>query len=115
MSEWPKAIWYNPMENGNRIEFNEPTKLFREWGREYVPAALLEDIKTAGWRSCIDHIIKPDSPCPVCLLAEKDIEIASLKSSFSDRVMIIEMQVEDKAKLNARIAELEAQLQEQEK
>ena len=20
----------------------------------------------SGWRSCIDHIIRPDSPCPVC-------------------------------------------------
>jgi hypothetical protein len=21
----------------------------------------------AGWRACIDHIIRPDSPCPVCV------------------------------------------------
>jgi len=23
-----------------------------------------------GWRACIDHIIRPDSPCPVCRIAE---------------------------------------------
>jgi len=23
-----------------------------------------------GWRSCIDHIIRPDSPCPVCKVEE---------------------------------------------
>lgn len=26
----------------------------------------IEQLKSAGWRSCIDHIIRPDSPCPVC-------------------------------------------------
>jgi hypothetical protein len=26
----------------------------------------IEKIKKGGWRSCIDHIIRPDSPCPVC-------------------------------------------------
>jgi len=28
----------------------------------------LEEITKAGWRACIDHIIRPDSPCPVCRL-----------------------------------------------
>ena len=26
----------------------------------------LEAFEKAGWRSCIDHIIKPDNECPVC-------------------------------------------------
>lgn len=26
----------------------------------------IEQLKSAGWRACIDHIIRPDSPCPVC-------------------------------------------------
>ena len=27
-------------------------------------------ISADGWRSCIDHIIKPESKCPVCKLEE---------------------------------------------
>ena len=27
-----------------------------------------------GWRSCVDHIIRPDSPCPVCRIAELEAE-----------------------------------------
>lgn len=30
----------------------------------------LERFKTAGWRSCIDHIIKPEDECPVCMIIE---------------------------------------------
>lgn len=29
----------------------------------------LNDVLTAGWRSCIDHLIKPSDPCPVCRLS----------------------------------------------
>lgn len=29
-----------------------------------------------GWRACIDHIIRPDSPCPVCEIEAKDQRIA---------------------------------------
>lgn len=37
----------------------------------------------AGWRSCIDHIIKPDSPCPVCALAEANIRIGELAAQLT--------------------------------
>jgi len=30
----------------------------------------LEADSVHGWRSCIDHIIRPDSPCPVCRIEE---------------------------------------------
>lgn len=33
-------------------------------------AALVEEIQKAGWRACIDHIIKPESQCPVCYASE---------------------------------------------
>ena len=28
-----------------------------------------------GWRACIDHIIRPDSPCPVCEVEKLTDEI----------------------------------------
>ena len=31
---------------------------------------LTERFQSAGWRSCIDHIIKPESSCPVCRIEE---------------------------------------------
>jgi DNA repair exonuclease SbcCD ATPase subunit len=34
----------------------------------------LEAQITSGWRSCIDHIIKPSDPCPVCLIEELEAE-----------------------------------------
>ena len=39
----------------------------------------LEDFGRAGWRSCIDHIIKPESKCPVCLLELRDTRILALE------------------------------------
>lgn len=30
----------------------------------------LEADSVSGWRACIDHIIRPDSPCPVCKIEE---------------------------------------------
>ena len=30
----------------------------------------IEEITKSGWRCCIDHIIKPESPCPICALTE---------------------------------------------
>lgn len=29
-------------------------------------ANCIERFEASGWRSCIDHIIKPEDPCPVC-------------------------------------------------
>lgn len=28
----------------------------------------LRELQFSGWRSCVDHIIKKDDPCPVCTL-----------------------------------------------
>lgn len=38
----------------------------------------LEADSVHGWRSCIDHIIKPDSPCPVCRVEELEAEIEGM-------------------------------------
>jgi hypothetical protein len=32
------------------------------------PEAAPDNSAAKGWRVCIDHIIRPDSPCPVCAL-----------------------------------------------
>ncbi len=32
-----------------------------------------------GWRACIDHIIRPDSPCPVCEIEKLTDEIEQLQ------------------------------------
>ena len=34
----------------------------------------------AGWRACIDHIIRPDSPCPVCKVEEVQKDLAFFRS-----------------------------------
>lgn len=34
----------------------------------------------AGWRCCIDHILKPEHPCPICALEKANAEIKQLKS-----------------------------------
>jgi len=44
-NQWPNSIWYNPMENRNRIEFNEPSDLFRKWGKEYAPADRIAELE----------------------------------------------------------------------
>lgn len=37
-SEFPKSIWFNPMENRDRFRFGgEETELWRKWGKEYLP------------------------------------------------------------------------------
>ena len=42
----------------------------------------VESFTNAGWRSCIDHIIKPETPCPVCRaeLAEQQV-VEELRTS----------------------------------
>jgi hypothetical protein len=37
-------------------------------------------IVDAGWRSCIDHIITPTSPCPVCKIVELEAENRALRN-----------------------------------
>jgi hypothetical protein len=38
----------------------------------------------AGWRSCIDHIIRPDSPCPVCRITELTAQLEAVKALNDD-------------------------------
>jgi hypothetical protein len=30
----------------------------------------LKEFAAAGWRSCIDHLIKPHDPCPICMIEQ---------------------------------------------
>ena len=59
-------------------------------------------IAGSGWRSCIDHIIRPDSPCPVCRIAEleKKIEYLCLDQENYEPILVAENQ-RLKAKLDA--------------
>lgn len=43
-----------------------------------------EDIAKAGWRSCIDHIIKPESTCPVCEIERLNNVLAQNGLPFTD-------------------------------
>ena len=36
-----------------------------------------------GWRSCIDHIIRPDSPCPVCKVEELTAALEQASLNFN--------------------------------
>jgi len=47
-----------------------------------------ERLREAGWRSCIDHIIKPDSACPVCKITELEAENERLKALIPDIVKV---------------------------
>jgi hypothetical protein len=38
-----------------------------------------EDFSRAGWRCCIDHIIKPESKCPVCEIDRLKMKITDLE------------------------------------
>jgi hypothetical protein len=42
----------------------------------------LDAITKAGWRSCIDHIIRPDSPCPVCALATAEARLSKASKAM---------------------------------
>ena len=35
-----------------------------------------------GWRACIDHIIRSDSPCPVCEIESQTAENRALRSAL---------------------------------
>jgi hypothetical protein len=37
-------------------------------------------IEAAGWRCCIDHIIKPESPCPICKVEKLQTRIEELEN-----------------------------------
>ena len=59
---------------------NGPMRYIRETDYDALEAEL-EAFKTAGWRSCQDHIIKPEHPCPICRIermSEKADEIMQL-------------------------------------
>lgn len=44
----------------------------------------METVIKAGWRSCADHIIKPESTCPVCEIERLNRLIASLRTMMDD-------------------------------
>jgi len=44
----------------------------------------IEAITKAGWRACIDHIIKPNSPCPVCRVIELEADKKQLQDLLDD-------------------------------
>lgn len=61
----------------------------------------LEQMQSAGWRSCIDHIIKPESACPICRIEkleaaltrcvdeiEENLEFEGRLSSFQEVVRL---------------------------
>lgn len=58
----------------------------------------------AGWRACIDHIIRPDSPCPVC-------EIEKLRAASEKDILQIVDLTNAKVALEKRVAELEAEVE----
>lgn len=60
MSESPNGLIKRLREN----QWGPYASLRRE------AANALEQMKSAGWRACIDHIIKPESPCPVCRIEQ---------------------------------------------
>jgi hypothetical protein len=77
---------------------------------DYRGQALIQNLKEeianftkAGWRSCIDHIIKPTDPCPVCERALDAKHIADLTRSLecSDKQSDLD---------TARITQLKKQL-----
>ena len=39
-----------------------------------------------GWRACIDHIIRPDSPCPVCEIERLTAKVEAHKDFFEHLV-----------------------------
>jgi len=36
----------------------------------------------SGWRACVDHIIKPDSPCPVCRIEELKAKLGRIQDAL---------------------------------
>ena len=48
--------------------------------------AEIERLKNTDWRSCIDHIIRKDSPCPVCENEKLQARIERLEATI-DLVM----------------------------
>ena len=35
-----------------------------------------------GWRACIDHIIRPDSPCPVCEIERLTAKVEQMEKGL---------------------------------
>ena len=46
----------------------------------------LKVFKEAGWRSCIDHIIKPEHECPVCRLETENSDLRENYRDIKDQV-----------------------------
>jgi len=42
----------------------------------------LRPYKDNGWRACIDHIIKPQDPCPICTMEKVMILIGEAKAEL---------------------------------
>ena len=63
----------------------------------------LERMRQAGWRACVDHIIKPDSPCPVCALREAECALREAEELLLKIIPLIPDFRNDKAR-NPKIA-----------
>jgi len=42
-----------------------------------------ERLRGSGWRACIDHIIRPDSPCPVCRIEKLEAVAEAAKNLYN--------------------------------
>ena len=49
---------------------------------QQVTITELEADSVHGWRSCIDHIIKPESACPVCKIESLQATITELREEL---------------------------------
>lgn len=52
--------------------------------------AQIAAIEKAGWRSCIDHIIRPDSPCPVCRIEELEASRCPHDQSYMELLAMVD-------------------------
>ena len=68
---------------------NEMTRALQRLADVATPTTIkqLQADTVDGWRSCIDHIIKPESACPVCAIEQLEERIKELeeKSAFNER------------------------------
>lgn len=64
----------------------------------------LQEAMDAGWRSCLDHILRPDDECPICIVERLTTEVSELAAKL-DRAEE-ELQSAD-AEIDALNSELE--------
>jgi len=43
------------------------------------------DFTKAGWRCCIDHLLKPEHPCPICKIEELRTKLVTARNTL-DRI-----------------------------